>query len=170
VRTLAEEDLAYQAGEKLTFTMHYEWGNIDSDVGTGTVVLDTVRFNGLKAFHCSVYGKTTRLFDLIFKVEDSHMLPLGCAIIATYAYVTIFGQVLYKIVHLCGQSLLQSEDGGLLLPNHIQRGVLAVVPYIIAISGARKAYVVRDYGDVVWLLTATRQHPKCHPKHSGYDE
>lgn len=70
VRTVAEEDLAYQAGEKLTFTMHYEWGNIDSDVGTGTVFLDTVRFNGLKAFHCSVYGKTTRLFDLIFKVRE----------------------------------------------------------------------------------------------------
>ena len=50
VRTVFEADLAYQAGEKLTFTMHYEWGNIDSDVGTGTVVLDTVRFNGQKAF------------------------------------------------------------------------------------------------------------------------
>ena len=70
VRTVEEESLAYQAGEKLTFTMHYEWGTIDSDVGTGTVVLDTMRFNGHKAFHCSVYGKTTRLFDLIFKVRE----------------------------------------------------------------------------------------------------
>ena len=70
VRTVAEEDLAYQAGEKLTFTMHYEWGTIDSDVGTGTVHLDTVRFNGHKAFHCSVYGRTTRFFDLIFKVRE----------------------------------------------------------------------------------------------------
>jgi hypothetical protein len=70
VRTVSEEELAYQAGEKMTFTMHYEWGTIDSDVGTGTVVLDTVRFNGHKAFHCSVYGKTTRFFDLIFKVRE----------------------------------------------------------------------------------------------------
>ena len=70
VRTVAEEELAYQAGERLTFTMHYEFGTIDSDVGTGTVRLDTVRFNGQKAFHCSVYGKTTRFFDLIFKVRE----------------------------------------------------------------------------------------------------
>ena len=70
VRTVAEEDLAYQAGEKLVFTMHYEWGTIDSDVGTGYVKLDTVRFNGQKAFHCAVDGKTTRLFDLFFKVRE----------------------------------------------------------------------------------------------------
>ena len=70
VRTVAEEDHAYQAGEKLVFTMHYEWGNIDSDVGTAIVHLDTVRFNGVKAFHCTVDGKTTRLFDFIFKVRE----------------------------------------------------------------------------------------------------
>ena len=70
VRTVAEEELVYQAGEKMTFTMHYEWGTIDSDIGTATVELDTLRFNGYKAFHCSVYGKTTRLFDLIFKVRE----------------------------------------------------------------------------------------------------
>ena len=70
VRTVAEDELAYQAGEKLTFTMHYEWGTIDSDIGTAAVVLDTMRFNGHKAFHCSVYGKTTRLYDLIFKVRE----------------------------------------------------------------------------------------------------
>ena len=70
VRTVSEQELAYQAGEKLVFTMHYEWGNLDSDVGTGVVRLDTVRFNGVKAFHCSVDGKTTRLFDFIFKVRE----------------------------------------------------------------------------------------------------
>lgn len=70
VRTVSEDDLAYQAGEKLTFTMHYEWGNIDSDVGTGTVALDTMRLNGRKVFHCEVDGKTTRLFDFFFKVRE----------------------------------------------------------------------------------------------------
>lgn len=70
VRTVAEDSLAYMAGEKLVYTMHYEWGAIDSDVGTGTVTLDSARFNGQKVFKCSVYGKTTRIYDLFFKVRE----------------------------------------------------------------------------------------------------
>ena len=50
--------------------MHYEWGVINSDIGTATVALDTVRYNGVKAFKCSVDGKTTRLYDLFFKVRE----------------------------------------------------------------------------------------------------
>ncbi len=78
VRTVEEDELAFQAGEKLTFTMHYEWGAVNSDVGTGTVVLDTIRYNGVKAFHCSVYGKTTRLFDLFFKVREDFDSWFAC--------------------------------------------------------------------------------------------
>ena len=78
VRTVEEDELAFQAGEKLTFTMHYEWGAINSDVGTGTVVLDTVRYNGIKTFHCSVYGKTTRLYDLFFKVREDFDSWFAC--------------------------------------------------------------------------------------------
>ena len=78
VRTVEEDELAFQAGEKLTFTMHYEWGAVNSDVGTGTVLLDTVRYNGVKAFHCSVYGKTTRLFDLFFKVREDFDSWFAC--------------------------------------------------------------------------------------------
>ena len=41
VRTVVEEELAYQAGERLHFTLHYEWGAIRSDVATATVSLDS---------------------------------------------------------------------------------------------------------------------------------
>ena len=78
VRSVEDEDLAFQAGEKLTFTMHYEWGAIDSDVGTGTVVLDTMVFNGQDVFKCSVYGKTTRMFDLFFKVREDFQSWFTC--------------------------------------------------------------------------------------------
>lgn len=70
VMSLSEEDLAFGAGEHLRFTMHYEWGIIDSDVGWATVDLDPVSFNGQEAFRCSVYGSTTRLYDLFFKVRE----------------------------------------------------------------------------------------------------
>lgn len=65
------DSLAYQAGEVLSFTIHYEWGAIDSDVGWANVVLDTSRLNGNKVFHCMAYGRTTKLFDIFFKVREN---------------------------------------------------------------------------------------------------
>lgn len=70
VRELSRENLPFKAGEKMSFIMHYEWGMINSDVGTATVGLDTLTYNGEKAFLCKVQGKTTRLFDLFFKVRE----------------------------------------------------------------------------------------------------
>ena len=78
VRTVEESELAYQAGESLMFTMHYEWGAINSDVGTATVVLDTMRFNGRKVFQCVAKGRTTRLFDLFFKVREDFRSWFTC--------------------------------------------------------------------------------------------
>ena len=63
------DSLAYQAGEKFSFSIHYEWGLIDSDVGWADIELDTLRLNGRKAFHCRVHGRTTRLYDLFFPVR-----------------------------------------------------------------------------------------------------
>lgn len=70
VMSLSEEDLAFSGGEYLRFTMHYEWGIIDSDVGWATVDLEPVSYGGQEAFRCSVYGSTTRLYDLFFKVRE----------------------------------------------------------------------------------------------------
>ncbi len=70
VGSLAQDSLAFRAGETLSFVLHYNWGIINSDVGTATVKLDTVDFNGIPAFHCDVSGRTTRLFDLVFRVRE----------------------------------------------------------------------------------------------------
>ena len=63
VRNIAPDSLAYGPGEEVSFILHYKWGAINSDVGHATVRLDTVAFNGIKAFRCSLYGRTTRLYD-----------------------------------------------------------------------------------------------------------
>lgn len=70
VRSVKDENLAFGHGESATFTLHYEWGAIDSDVGTATVRLDTVTFNGYKAYKCTMDGRTTRLYDFFFKVRE----------------------------------------------------------------------------------------------------
>lgn len=70
VRTVDESQLAFQAGEKMDFVLHYRWGAVNSDVGHATVTLDSLMFNGQEAFLCSAYGKTTKLFDIFFKVRE----------------------------------------------------------------------------------------------------
>ncbi len=70
VRTVAEDELAFQAGESMDFILHYKWGRINTDVGTATVSLDTLTFNGQKAFCCTASGRTTRMFDLFFRVRE----------------------------------------------------------------------------------------------------
>lgn len=70
VRTVNPDSLAFGPGEKASFVLHYRWGAINSDVGYADVTLDTLTYNGQKAFKCYLYGKTTRLFDFFFKVRE----------------------------------------------------------------------------------------------------
>ena len=70
VRTTVEKDLSFQAGERMDFILHYKWGAINTDVGSATVLLDSLTFNGEKAFCCTVTGRTTKLFDRLFRVRE----------------------------------------------------------------------------------------------------
>ena len=70
VKTTVEAELAFQAGEKVDFILHYKWGSINTDVGTATVTLDSLTFNGHEAFRCSVFGKTKKFYDVFFKVRE----------------------------------------------------------------------------------------------------
>ena len=70
VRTVLGDDLAFQDGESMSFAVQYKWGAVNTDVGYATVRLDTLRYNGTKAFRCSAYGYTRRFFDFFFKVRE----------------------------------------------------------------------------------------------------
>ena len=69
-RTVKDEELAFAHGESASFILHYEWGAINSDVGHADVRLDSITFNGRKAYKCTMHGRTTRLYDLFFKVRE----------------------------------------------------------------------------------------------------
>lgn len=71
VRTTSEEELAFRSGERMDFILHYKWGSINTDVGTATVSLDSLTFNGQKAFKCTASGRTKKFFDVFFKVRES---------------------------------------------------------------------------------------------------
>ena len=68
--SLSEDDLAFQDGENVSFIMHYHWGALNTDVGSATVSLDSLTFNGQKAFLCKVYGRTAKFYDIFFKVRE----------------------------------------------------------------------------------------------------
>lgn len=70
VRTTSEDELAFGPGETMDFILHYKWGSINTDVGHATVKLDSLTFNGEEAFCCTVNGRTTKFFDLFFKVRE----------------------------------------------------------------------------------------------------
>lgn len=78
VRTVKYDSLAFAPGEKMSFVMHYKWGAINSDVGHAEVSLDTVTLNGQKMFCCKATGKTTRLYDLFFKVREDFRSWFTC--------------------------------------------------------------------------------------------
>lgn len=70
VKTVKDSELAFGHGESAEFVLHYEWGAINSDVGSATVRLDSITFNGQRAYKCTMHGRTTRLYDLIFRVRE----------------------------------------------------------------------------------------------------
>lgn len=71
VKTTSEEELAFRSGERMDFILHYKWGSINTDVGTATVTLDSLTFNGQKAFRCTASGRTKKFFDVFFKVREN---------------------------------------------------------------------------------------------------
>ena len=70
VRTLAEERLAYEGGERLHFTLSYELGALQTDIATATVSLDEQVFNGKDVFHVAVDGRTIKIYDFFFKIRE----------------------------------------------------------------------------------------------------
>lgn len=70
VGSLSAGDLAFKAGERLDYVIHYKWGAINSDVSKAYVQLDSVMYEGKPAFHCRVFGRTAKFYDVFFKVRE----------------------------------------------------------------------------------------------------
>lgn len=78
VRSVDEDSLAFCHGERMDFVLHYRWGAINTDVATATVELDTLTYNGRKVFLCAANGRTSRMFDLFFKVREDFKSWFTC--------------------------------------------------------------------------------------------
>lgn len=78
VYTTKESELAYEAGEKATYTLRYKFGLLNTDVAKAYVSLDTVRVDGTKAFHCKVFGQTAGIFRRMFDVREDFQSWFSC--------------------------------------------------------------------------------------------
>lgn len=70
LRSLSEKDLAFQAGERLNYVIHYKWGWVNSDVAKGSIAIDTVKLGGQRLFKARLSGRTVRFYDTFFKVRE----------------------------------------------------------------------------------------------------
>lgn len=60
----------FQAGERFTYEVAYNWGVIWVDAGKVIFKVDTVEERGEKAFYFDSYGESYRFYDWIYKVRD----------------------------------------------------------------------------------------------------
>lgn len=78
VTTVREDELAYQAGERLYFTLSYQLGALHTDLAEASVSLDKQIFNGKEVFHVDVDGKTIKIYDFFFKIREDFQSWFTC--------------------------------------------------------------------------------------------
>lgn len=71
VRSLQEKDLAFKGGESLVYSLHYKWGFINADVAKATLKVDTTVLRGRRVFHVSLAGRTQKIYDHLFRVDEN---------------------------------------------------------------------------------------------------
>ncbi len=70
VEKLEEDSFVFKGGERLTYSLHYKWGLINADVAKATMNLDTTVLNGRKVFHAHLNGKTQKIYNSLFRVDE----------------------------------------------------------------------------------------------------
>lgn len=116
---------AFRGDEKLTLSLQYKWGAVNTDVATAVVQLDSVRFKGTPAYHCAFTVKSAPFFDLFFKMREDFqswftidgLRPLKFSRNTSEGDYTATNLYLYdwqqKVIHAdirCGNNPAQSMD------------------------------------------------------------
>lgn len=70
--------ISYKSGEHATYALKYKWGVINTDVATASVDLDSVVVNGVKAYHCKLFGQTSGIFKRLFRIREDFQSWFSC--------------------------------------------------------------------------------------------
>jgi hypothetical protein len=60
----------FQVGEKVVFTISYNWYAVQTDVAKGTLTVGQETLNGEKVWHTSLAVQTAPFFDVFFKIRE----------------------------------------------------------------------------------------------------
>ncbi len=66
------KNLTFQSGEKLSYTISYNWLVVFSEVGLVEFTIKNDMINGKEAYHFKATGQTFSWWDKFFKVRDSY--------------------------------------------------------------------------------------------------
>lgn len=72
VNFCASDNNAFEAGESLSYKIHYTWGAMRMNAGKATFKLSTENLNGKNVFHAVSEGRSAAGFDWFFKVRDRY--------------------------------------------------------------------------------------------------
>ncbi len=62
--------MAFQAGEKLTIIASYQWGVVNTDVGTVSLILAWSDSSEIPFYCQGTHMQTARFFNAFFRVDD----------------------------------------------------------------------------------------------------
>ncbi len=65
-----QNNVAFRAGEELTYVIAYDWFVIWTEFGEATLTISEESFNGTPSYHFVGKGETYKKWDWIFKVRD----------------------------------------------------------------------------------------------------
>lgn len=64
-------DLPYSSGEKLSYTLSYNWHAVQTDVASAALTLETAQYGDETVFHGIMTAKTKPFFDAFFKAREN---------------------------------------------------------------------------------------------------
>lgn len=68
--SLAEENLAFMAGEKLDYTINFKWGLVRTDIASASLTLAPEQLDGRDVLRARLTARTARFYDNFFKVRE----------------------------------------------------------------------------------------------------
>ena len=76
----------FRGGERFKYKLHYQWGNINSDVAYATISVDSTVYAGQKAFSARIFGQSSKFYDTFFKVREDFRSTFTPALVPLHFY------------------------------------------------------------------------------------
>ena len=70
--------LPFGHGENLQYALSFNLRSVATDVARASMVVDTLTFNGKKAFHVRMQGRTATFFEIFYKVREDFQSWFTC--------------------------------------------------------------------------------------------